>query len=101
MLDLINVKYDMETLKKNIYALSLYDILKTQVISVDFALKYILNKNYQLTPEEESITINDVFKYQPHLRDTDLLTKYTINLKLLEQKIKRKDSWNEFELNAV
>ena len=103
MLDLKNVKYDMETLKKNIYALCLFDILKTQVITVDFALKYILNKNYQLTKEEECITIEDVLKYQPHLQDTDLLIKYKINIKLLENNVKRKrvDSWNEFELNAV
>jgi hypothetical protein len=100
MLDLINVKYDMETLKKHIYAVSLYDILKTQVISVDFALHYILNKNFQLTKEEETITIDDVFKYQPHLLDTDLLIKHTINIELLKQNKKRKNSWNEFEINA-
>ena len=100
MLDLINMKYDMDTLKKYIYAVSLYEILKTQIITMDFALKYILNKDYQLTKEEESITINDVLKYQPHLRDTDIVSKYTIILNLLERKIKRKNSWNEFELSA-
>lgn len=100
MLDLHNVKYDIDTLKKNIYAISLIDILKTQIITEDFAVNYLLNEKYQLTREEELITIDDIIKYQPHLSETELLEKYELNKKLLKLKIKRVDSWNEFELNS-
>lgn len=95
MLDLTNVKYDMKTLKKYIYAVSLIDILKTQTITEDFAFKYILNSDFQLTPEEESITIDDVFMYQPHLLNTDLMIKYITAINK-----KRKNSWDEFVINA-
>ena len=92
MLDLKNIKYNMETLKKYIYAVSLFDILKTQTITEDFAFDYILNKDFQLTPEEESITINDVLLYQPHLNNSDLILKYIST----PTNKKRKNSWNEF-----
>ena len=72
-LDLYNNKYDMETLKKYIYAIHLLDILKTQKIDSYFAVKYILNKNYQLTKEEETITIETVLYYQPHISRIDLV----------------------------
>ena len=68
MLDLYNNKYDLEILKQNIYAVNLIDILKTQTLTSDFVQKYILNKNFQLTKEEEDITIMDVIKYQPHFK---------------------------------
>ena len=66
MLDLQNVKYDRETLKKNIYAVKLTDILKTQKIDVSFAVRYILNKKYQLH-SEDNITEQMVLFYQPHI----------------------------------
>lgn len=75
MLDLKNKQYDLNTLKENIYAIHLLDILKTQTITHEFALKYILNKNYQLTKEEEDITIKDVLFYQPHLQEDELIEK--------------------------
>ena len=91
MLDLYNHKYDIPTLTKNIYAISLLDILKTQVIDEDFAFNYLLNKNYQLTKEEEEININTIFHYQPHLVETNLFFRCSIGLM-------KTDSWNEFEL---
>jgi len=66
MLDLYNNKYDRETLKKNIYAVKLIDILKTQHIDVTFAVRYILNKKYQLH-SEDNITEQMVLFYQPHI----------------------------------
>jgi len=66
----------METLKKYIYAIHLIDILKTQKIDSYFAVKYILNKNYQLTKEEESITIETVLHYQPHISKNELTETY-------------------------
>ena len=67
MLDLYNNKYDRQTLKDNIYAVSLIDILKTQVIDVTFAVRYILNDKYQLDDDDITITAPMVLKYQPHI----------------------------------
>jgi hypothetical protein len=66
MIDLYNNKYDRKTLKDNIYAVKLIDILKTQKIDVIFAVRYILNKKYQLNIED-NLTAPDVLKYQPHI----------------------------------
>ena len=44
MLDLYNKKYDRQTLKENIYAVKLVDILKTQTLDVTFIVRYILNE---------------------------------------------------------
>ena len=65
MLDLYNNKYDRETLKSNIYAVNLLDILKTQKLDLTFVVRYILQKKYWLV-REDSITIYEVIKYQPH-----------------------------------
>jgi hypothetical protein len=90
MLDLYNIQYDLEIIKQNIYAVNLIDVLKTQTLTSDFVLKYILNTNFKLTKEEEAITIEDVIKYQPHLLKTNLLDEYASG-------IKKSNSWNEFE----
>ena len=66
MLNLYENKYDRKTLKTNIYAVKLLDILKTQTIDASFAAKYILNDKYQLHPEDK-VTILTVLQYQPHI----------------------------------
>ena len=66
MLDLYNKKYSMDILKENIYAISLMDILKTQIIDVNFAVHYILNIKYQLH-ENDNITAPMVLQFQPHI----------------------------------
>jgi hypothetical protein len=71
MIDLYNNKYDRETLKEYIYAVKLIDILKTQVIDVTFAVRYILNQKYQLH-EDDDITAPMVVKYQPHITYNEL-----------------------------
>jgi hypothetical protein len=73
MLDLQNKQYSMQTLKENIYAHNIWDILKTQILTKEFCVKYILNKNYQMTEEEEKITFKDVLKLQPHIDKKELL----------------------------
>jgi len=73
MLDLNNKQYDLQILKEHIYAVSLWDILKTQTLTGDFCVKYILNKNYQMEKNDETITINDVVKLQPHISKIELL----------------------------
>ena len=84
--DLYKKKYDYETLKTNIYVVSLLDILKTQKLTLDFCVKYILNKNFQFSKEEEDINIQTIKKYQPHLLDIDN--------KILKKRI---DSVEDFE----
>ena len=54
---LYNKKYSIDTLIHNIYLFNLVDILKTQNLTEEFIVNYILNPNYQLTEEEKSITI--------------------------------------------
>ena len=75
MLDLYNNKYDRQTLKDNIYAVKLIDILKTQDIDVTFVVRYILNSKYQLDDKEEPITPNMVLKYQAHISRIDLFNE--------------------------
>ena len=72
MLDLYNNKYDRATLKDNIYAVKLIDILKTQKIDVTFAVRYILNTNYQINDEDLNITSHTVLKYQTHITKDEL-----------------------------
>jgi hypothetical protein len=72
MLDLYNNKYDRKTLKYNIYAVKLIDILKTQKIDVTFAVRYILNAKYQLNDDDIGITAPTVLKYQTHISYDEL-----------------------------
>jgi len=71
MLDLYNNKYDRQTLKDNIYAVKLLDILKTQIIDVTFAVRYILNTKYQLD-DDDNINAPTVLKYQTHITYEEL-----------------------------
>jgi hypothetical protein len=73
MLDLKNNQYDRQTLKEYIYAVSLIDILETQKLDVTFIVRYILQNKYQLTEEEERITIEKVLECQPHIKKEELM----------------------------
>ena len=96
MLDLYNNQYDYETLKTNIYSVSLMDILKTQKLTPDFCVKYILNTDFQLSDEDQTITIDIVKKYQPHIIMLDFVNAQlrATNKKLLGKRI---DSFEDFE----
>ena len=72
MLDLFNKKYDLETLKQHLYAVSLRDMLMTQDLTCDFCVKYILNTNYHLNPKDEGINVADITKFQPHITKGEL-----------------------------
>jgi hypothetical protein len=76
LLDLDAQQYSMKELKQQIYALCFFKILKTQKIDANFAMNYILNPDYQMTPEEEKITVQYVLEMQPHLKLTDLTYSY-------------------------
>jgi hypothetical protein len=73
MLTLYNNKYDRQTLKENIYAVKLIDVLKTQKLDTTFIIRYILSNLYQLTDEDKKINIDLVLKFQPHIKKDELL----------------------------
>ena len=94
--DLYKNQYDYETLKANIYAVSLMDVLKTQKLTADFCVKYILNKDFQFLNEDQSITIEIVKKYQKHISHVELIASVmkATNKKMLGNRI---DSIEDFE----
>ncbi len=73
MLDLYNNKYDRKTLKDNIYAVKLIDILKTQILDISFIVRYILSDLYQFTDDDRDIDVDMVIKYQPHIQREKLM----------------------------
>ena len=94
--DLYKNQYDYETLKTNIYAVSLTDILKTQKLTADFCIKYILNEEFQLCDQDKLITMDLVKKYQPHIS----YIEYLIALETVTNKLSRGqriDSVEDFE----
>jgi len=77
-IDLKNNKYSMDVLRENIYATGLFEILRTQTITEEFAVNYILNERFQLSDDEEKITIEYVLKMQPQLSKDKLLRLYVL-----------------------
>ena len=73
MLDLYEKKYDRQTLKDHIYAIDFFDVLRTQTIDATFAVRYILNKNYDLEDKYKIITPELIIKLQPHIKLKDLV----------------------------
>jgi hypothetical protein len=77
-LDLKTQKYPINDLIWNIYALDFLEVLRTQHLTEEFTVDYILNKDYQMSEIENRITIKTVLKCQPHLNN-DIL-KYLIHV---------------------
>jgi hypothetical protein len=96
MLELYNNQYDYDTLKNNIYSVSLMTVLKTQKLTADFCIKYILNVDFQFTEEDLSITMDTVKKYQQHLSSLDL---FYAQIRATDKRLsgKRIDSFEDFE----
>lgn len=95
--DLYKQNYSYEILKANIYVVSLLDILKSQKLTLEFCVKYILNKHYQLTEEENNITLNDVLFFQPHILKNDIIN-YIVQIKKKKIRKERTDSFEDFEI---
>ena len=72
MLDLYNKQYDRQTLKDHIYAVNFFDLLKTQKIDTTFAVRYLLNKKYDLNDEYKILTPELVVRLQPNIKIEDL-----------------------------
>ena len=77
-IDLTTQKYPINDLIWNIYDLDFLEVLRTQHLTEEFTVDYILNKDYQLTEIEKRITIKTVLKCQPHLNNDRL--KYLIHV---------------------
>lgn len=74
MIDLNAKQYSMDILKKHIYEVNLWDIIKKQKkINEKFVVKYILNPRYQLTESERCLNINDILFFQPNLNREKIL----------------------------
>lgn len=71
--DLRKKKYSIDVLEKNINNLSISVILKTQKLTPEFCVKYILNEKYASCVEETYICDFDVIKRQPHIKSSELL----------------------------
>jgi hypothetical protein len=98
MLDLQNNQYDLNILKTNIYAVSLLDILKTQKLTAEFCVKYILNSEFQILEQDQNITMDVVIELQPHILKRDLIIAH---MNLIDKQIRfgqsRIDSFEDFE----
>ena len=71
-LDLYSFRFPNNILEKNIDCLDLTTLLKTQTLTYEFIIGYVLNDKYQITPEEKTIDIYDVVHNQPHLDINEL-----------------------------
>jgi hypothetical protein len=96
--DLKNIKYSLDILKHNIYNLSLWEILKTQYLTPEFCVKYILNNDFQLTEEDEKITVNDVLKLQQHIdpKELDCEIKQALTVRKFFNRIDSFPNFDEF-----
>ena len=72
MQDLYNKQYDRQTLKDHIYAIDFFDLLRTQKIDATFAVRYLLNKKYDLEDKYKILTPEIIGRLQPHIKIEDL-----------------------------
>lgn len=51
----------------------LWTIVRTQYLTYDFCMNYILNEEYAVLDTDQYISIDDIVQYQPHLsKDFDV-----------------------------
>jgi len=67
---LMYAKYDIPTLEYNIDRLSLRNLLRTQILTPEFCIKYLLNpEEHGMCVEDYYISKEDILVYQPHITD--------------------------------
>lgn len=93
--DLYKNQYPRNVLKDNIYAVSLMDILKTQILTAEFCVKYILNSDFQILDEDQKIDIELVKEFQPHISRIELVTEQVEATK--KRKLKQRVDSFDFE----
>ena len=70
-------KYSIAELEQDICHLNMKIIVNTQILTIDFCVKYILNEDYaQCNEEVDLLTIDYVLYCQPHLDKTELRNAY-------------------------
>uniref|UniRef100_A0A6C0LY13 Uncharacterized protein n=1 Tax=viral metagenome TaxID=1070528 RepID=A0A6C0LY13_9ZZZZ len=70
-------KYSIEELEKYIDKLNMKTIVNTQILNIDFCVKYILNEDYaQCNEEVDLLTIYYVMYNQPHLDEDEIQKVY-------------------------
>lgn len=79
--DLFTNKISISILEHNIDNLNLLDILKTQNLTIEFCVKYILDseEKYAKTEEDKDLCIKDILRWQMHIIEKDLYAFYGIN----------------------
>lgn len=91
--DLLNKKYSIKLLEKNIDNLSISRVLNTQILTPEFCVKYILNDHYASCVEETYICDLDVLHRQHHIKQSDLidarLKLQEINISISDHKINK------------
>jgi len=75
-------KYSVDILEENIEKLSLWKLLKTQILDPPFCVKYILNDDFASCDEDTYIVWQDVIRLQPHILKKDL---FDVMSKIIEK----------------
>jgi hypothetical protein len=72
-IDLFTNKYDIKILEDNVNHLDSKILLRTQILTAEFCIKYILNDDYASCIEDTYyFTDGKVLSNQPHLTQKDL-----------------------------
>jgi len=83
--DLYKRQYSIDVLEQNIYNLSLKPLLKTQKLTAEFCIKYILTTDdYADCYEDTLLDLYDVLRFQPHLSEADFLKLHAEHLNILQ-----------------
>lgn len=78
-IDLYSYKFPINILENNINNIDLLTLIKTQDLTYEFIIKYVLNEEYQITPEEKTIDIYDVVNNQKNIELEELKKKLNLN----------------------
>jgi hypothetical protein len=77
---LMYAKFDIITLERNIDRLSLRNLLRTQILTPDFCVKYLLNpEEHGMCVEDHYISKQDIILYQPHITMQSLEVSTTLD----------------------
>lgn len=66
----------LENALKSDYNLNLYYILKTQILTPEFCVKYLLSEKYASCTEDTYISTDEIIKNQPHICKNELVKLY-------------------------
>jgi hypothetical protein len=69
-------KYDIPTLEENIEKFSLWKLLKTQILTPEFCVRYILDEDFASCDEDTYICVHNVLQYQKHITEEQLVDAF-------------------------